>query len=419
MTKRHVIIGNGGAAVAAIRSIRRCNDHDEIVLISKENYFAYSPMLIPYYLREKISFEDMFLCDGEFYRKNKVQILLGKEPVGIDPSSKEVRLEDGNSVLYDSLLIATGSSSILPDIEGIGLPHVMGIRTLNDSTRIKARLKEAKDIVLLGGGLVSLHILNALYRQDLRFILVVTSPYVLSLMVDEGGARIIEERLQAFGVRILKNCNARTITKEKVILNDGSELSADLVVVGKGVKPNIGFLNGSGIKANKGILVDELMRTSTEDIYAAGDVTEARDPIPNKWQLNPTWPSAIEQGRVAGLNMAGHKRGVIRNIRMNVSSIFGLTFASFGYIYGEEEGISVVRRDGPIYRKLIFKDHLLIGGILIGELEDVGILVNFVEQRDLYVNLRADMMKGDGFGAYCKIFEPDRGFKIKRFQMGN
>lgn len=413
MTKRHVIIGNGGAAISAVRSIRRCNDRDEILLISKENYFAYSPMLTTYYLKEKISFEDIFLCDSEFYRKNKVQTIMGRQVAGVDPFSKEVRLENGNSVPYDTLLIGTGSSPVLPDIEGIGLPHVVGLRTLDDARRIEAGSRKAKDIVLLGGGLVSLHVINALYRPGLHITLVVASPHVLSRMIDEEGAHIIEERLDTFGVCLLKRCNARMITRERTILNNGSELCADLVVVAKGVKPNIGFLQGTGIQVNIGIVVDEFMRTSVEDIYAAGDVAEARDPISNQLQLNLTWPNAIEQGRVAGLNMAGQKSGLIRNIRMNVSSIFGLTFATFGYVYGE--GISVVRRDGPIYRKFIFKDHLFIGGIIIGELDDAGILLNFVEQRDLYINLRADMTKGDGFWVYCRSFVPDESFKVKRF----
>jgi NAD(P)H-nitrite reductase large subunit len=376
-------------------------------------------MLTPFFLQEKISFEDMFLCDAEFYRKSEVHLILGKEAVGVEPSSREVILEGGNSVPYDTLLIATGSSPILPDIEGIRLPHVIGLRTLDDAGKIKGESEKAKDIVFLGGGLVSLHVLNALYRPDLRFTLVVASPHVLSLMVDEEGARVIEERLDAFGVRILKRCEAQRITRESVVLNDGAELCADLVIVGKGVKPNIGFLKGTEIQVNTGIVVDAFMRTSVEDIYAAGDVTEAKDPISNQWQLNPTWPNAIEQGKAAGLNMIGGKSRLTRHIRMNVSSLFGLTFASFGYVPGEGERVDVVRRDGPNYRKLIFRDHLFIGGILIGELDDAGILVNLVERRDLYMNLRADMLKGDGFRPHCQNFLPESSLRIKRCRTTN
>lgn len=391
--KRHLIIGNGGAAVSAVRAIRSVAAEDEITLVSQEDGPAYSPMLTPYYLAGRLPRRGLLICDQGFYRQHRVKALLGRRATGVDPRAGTVLLEDGSALPFDSLLIATGASAVRLTMSGMDLPGVFCLRTLADAQGILRASKRARKVLFIGGGLVSLEVAQALFREGLGMTFVVGSGHVLSQNVDAPCAAMVQARLEQHGVSFLLGDDLVSLEKEgrklRAVTNQSKELEADMVVVGRGVRPNVDLVRGSGVKMNNGIVVDETLRASVEGIYAAGDVAEGMDIATGRPHVNATWPNAIGQGWTAGLNMAGKKTPYLRNVRVNICTLFGLSFASVGAVRGDGEGHQVLAsRVGGSYRKLVFQGDILIGALLAGDVADAGILANRVEQRKPSLDLR-------------------------------
>ncbi len=408
--KRHVIIGNSGAAISAVQGIRAISSTDAITVISKEDCSAYSPVLTTYYLAGSILYKDMFLFrDEELYGKNNVKAILGKEAIKVNTDANTVLLEDGALVEYDDLLIATGASPQRPKVTGTDLPKIYTLRTLQDAERIAEASKKAQDVLIIGGGLVGLQVANALFGKGAKMTLMVASQQILSQNVDGEAAKIIQKRVESFGVRFLLGRDVESIKEkgDKVVVttNRGEELPADMLVVAKGVTPNIKLVEGSGVKLARGILVDKWMRTNIENVYAAGDVAGGIDDITGRPRSNPTWPSATGQGWVAGMNMAGQKVPFLRNVQFNICTLFGLSFASVGLTKGEGKRYNEVAcRMGSNYRKFIFEGNVLVGAVLVGEVDDTGILTNFIERRRPCPELREELQRNKAFVPYAKVF---------------
>lgn len=396
--KKHLIVGNGGAAISAVRAIRAVNLDDEITIISKENCCAYSPVLATYYLGGRIGREDMFICDESFYRQNKVNTVLGRKAANVDTKLRRVYTDSDEALNYDDLLIATGSSSIVPSIEGVNLPGVFVLRTVDDAERIISFLESKESVAIIGSGLVAMQALGALVNRGKKVILVARKHQILRTILDLQGARILEERLYQKGVDIRLNEPVLGIhdndSKKVISLTSGAELTADAVILAVGVRPNVDFLQGSGIELSSGVVVDQHCRASADGVYAAGDAAEACDPITSHYTINATWPNAIEQGRVAGLNMAGKEALILRNVRFNIITLFGFSGVSLGLIRAEGMKLDeIVSEDGVVYRKLFFKEGLLVGAVLLGEIDDAGIIASLIQRNTLFPNLYEALLR--------------------------
>lgn len=397
-----MIIGNGGAAISAVRAIRSINFNDEITIVSKENCLSYSPSLTPYYLSGNISYKDMFICNKSFYLQNKVNTFLGRKVVKVDTSLKRVYLDRGKSLRYDDLLIASGSSPIIPSIEGMSPKDIFTFYTIEDVKKVINFLKEKKSVAIIGAGLIGIHILDALQTKKKKIFLVEMMDQILPQVIDIQGARILEERLRKKGVETYLNETVVGIIKRKdkkiISLSSRKELKVDAIILAVGVSPNTDFLEDSGIELIRGVRIDRHCRTNIEGIYAAGDVAEAQDPLTENYKINATWPNAIEQGKVAGLNMAGKVVSILRNLRFNAFSLFGFPCISLGLI--RADGIKleeIVSQDGAIYRKIFFKDGLLIGAVLLGETENAGIIASLIERRILFPKLYETLLGRKAF----------------------
>ena len=390
--KKHLIVGNGGAAISAVRAIRRINSDDEITVISKESCCAYSPVCLTYYMRGSIGREDVFICEESLYRQNKVNIVLGRKATNVDTKLRRVYTYGGEARYYDDLLIATGSSPVIPSIEGVNLPGVFVLRTIYDAERIISFLGSKESVAIIGSGLAAIQALGALINRGKKVVLAARRHQILRKILDLQGARILEERLYQEGADIRLNEPVLGIhgnDRKKVIsLASGAELTADAVILAVGAHPNVDFIKGSRIELSSGIVIDQHCRTSKEGIYAAGDVAEAYDPITSHYTINATWPNAIEQGRVAGLNMAGKEASILRNIRFNIFTLFGFSCASLGLT--RADGIKpdeIVLEHGVVYRKLFFKEGLLVGAVLLGDIDDAGIIVSLIQRRSMFPKL--------------------------------
>jgi nitrite reductase (NADH) large subunit len=387
--KRHTIIGNSAAGLSAIKAIRRAGDEGPIILISAENCPAYSPVLTTYYVAGDIERSGLFLVNDGFYRKWNVQTIFGSQALEVDPVKRLVRLDNKMKVPYDDLLIATGASArTLEHVEPEAREYVSTLRTIADAEKIKRGSDRAKEIVVVGAGLVSLQTIKAILGKDLKITAVVGSYQILSQQMDGESAAIIQKRLEAKGVNLLFGREVRGISRKgdrvQVKTNYNELLPADLVVVGKGVQPNIHLAKSAGVQVTDGILVDERMRTNQEDIYAAGDVAEGLNTITGETEVIATWFNACAQGEIAGLNMAGLQ--VIRQgqFRENVTTIMGIVAASIGLSNPSHSEFDELRYTDEVRgecRKLYFDGPILVGALLLTRTEDAGVIRNCIANR--------------------------------------
>ena len=380
--KKHTIIGNSAAGLSAVRAIRKLGGSGPIVLISAENCNAYSPVLTTYYIAGQISRSDLFLVDDGFYRKFNVQTIFGRRAVEVDPENRLVYLDRGSKVGYDNLLIASGASAkSLDNVDVDASEYVSTLRTIEDADKIRKASEKAKEVVVIGAGLVSLQTIKAILGMGMRITAVVGSQQVLSQQMDPEGAAIIQEKLEAQGVSILFGRGVERVIRKGdrayVVTSFKEALPADLVVVGKGVQPNTEMVRGTGMKVNNGILVDERMRTNHENVFAAGDVAEGRNAISGQMEVIATWLNACAQGEIAGLNMAGcpsERRGQFRE---NVTTISGVAVASIGLSRpedGEFKEVRYVDVKRGVYRKLSLDGPRVVGALLVGRIEDAGVI---------------------------------------------
>jgi len=400
--KRQVIIGNSAAGLAAATAIRKKDPSSLITIISDEDCPAYSRVLTTYYLEGKIEREQLQYCDLSFYGHYAIQPFLGHRAIGLDVSGQRVFLDRGSPIPYDNLLIATGASPIFPSIPGIHRQGVFGLRTAADAEAINAWCKKAREVVILGAGLVSLQVANALLPRGLKMTVVVKSPQVLSQMLDADGAALIEAAMEEKGITVLKGVDAKEIRANsrgvlrEVLLDDGRILASQMVVVGKGVRPRIDFLEGSGIQTKSGIIVDELMRTNIPNIFAAGDVAEGLDFLSGERRVSAIWPTAVAQGEVAGENMAGIPAHFGGFIGRNVTHLFGQVSAALGLARARGDGFEIyayARPEVGTYRRLVLREGCLVGASLIGRIEDAGTLYSLIRTRRILGPLKDQALR--------------------------
>jgi NAD(P)H-nitrite reductase large subunit len=384
---RLVIIGNSGAAVCAIKSIRETGRPCSITVVSREKCVAYSPVLTTYYIGHQIEESRLFLVDDSFYRNMGVELLLGKEVIQVDPDRQSVALDDQTSLSYDLLLIASGSSANKPRLESAETDSVFTLRTIEDAKRIRSASRKAKTILFVGGGLVSLQVASRLFRKDVRMIFLVSSDRILSQNLDEEASGIVRRRMERMGITFLFNCEIKEIQKAKrkirVTTGQNEVMEADLLFVGKGVTPNIRFLP-SLLKTRRGVLVSDRLRTNVENIYAAGDVTEGINPLTHEPAVIANWLNACHQGRAAGRNMMGEEEVFKDFIPRNVTRIFDLLISSIGSTDlppgDDAEEMKVFEPEMETYCRVISRGSTILGASMIGDINDSGLIHSFIRE---------------------------------------
>ena len=386
--QRHLIIGNSAAALNAVKAIRENNPTDQITLVSAEKHYAYSPVLLPYYVSKKIKRSALFLADQRFYKQNGIELVLGNPATKVDPQNQQVHLASNDILEYDNLLIATGSSPKALRIPGENLAGVFTLKTVDDADKIVKAAAGMEEVVIIGGGLIGLQAANALYTAGRNIRIVIGSKQPLSRNVDPSCAENVCQGIRECGMTILFETYAESIEKAKsklsVSLSTGQNLAADAVIIGKGVSANMQLVAESDIAVNHGIIVDETMRTNVPNVFAAGDVAEGLNLITGQRQVIATWPNACSQGRTAGINMAG---GMDKNegLSSNICGFLGSAIASVGITNPENGDFDEVVADEPAkgrYRKLVWnKSDELVGAVLMGKVADIGVISSLIRNR--------------------------------------
>ena len=300
-----VIVGAGAAGNSAAEKLRREGYSGKLTLIGAEGSLPVDrPNLSKDYLAGSAPEEWIPLRGEDFYREQRIE-LLRTVVSGIDPASKHVTLADGSRLSYDALILATGAAAIRLNIPGGGLPHVYTLRTLNDSRAIIAASTSAKHAVLIGAGFIGLEAAAALRARGVDVTVVAPDTVPLGRVLGETLGRVVQKLHEAHGVQFRLTARPKAITAHSVLLEDGSELPADLVIFGVGVRPATDLAEAAGLEVDRGVLVDQYLRTSAPDVFAIGDI--ARFPEARSGQLIRVehWVVATRQGEVAASNLLG------------------------------------------------------------------------------------------------------------------
>jgi NAD(P)H-nitrite reductase large subunit len=380
MPARHLIIGGGTAGINAIRTIREEErERSQITLVSAER--PYSRMVLPYYLDRSISESHVFTATAAVLAEWQVVTHLGRRAAGLDVKASTCTLDDGTKIEYDDCLVATGSSPVRAPVPGADGKGVHSFWTLEEARGVVAQVKPGTEVVMVGAGFISFTILNSILSLGAKLTIVEIAPRILPRMVDGQGAALVQAWLEKHGVTIRANTAVTAIedvsarggaVKKRLRFGEGEDLLADVVIMATGIRTNLEWLKESGIAINRGITVDDRLRSSVASVYAAGDVAEGKDLITGEAAVHAIEPTAQEHGRVVGANMAGRDVRYRGSLLANIVEVCHLDVASFGaWEDASAQAVTGLRPDRPAYRKLLFRGDRLTGAIILGPSADI------------------------------------------------
>ena len=368
--KNYLIIGNGVAGTTAAEAIRKENKAGNITILTDEGLPFYDRILLNSYIAGDIDEQGLLAKKTGWYEEQDITLRLRTRVVSAEPEERVVITEQGQRLSYDCLLIATGSHSFIPPIKGFDKRGVFALRSVQDARDISAHAGEVEEVVLIGGGLLGLETGNALLRLGKKIKVVEFFPRLLPRQLDVDGARRLQGIMEERGFSFRLGAKTQEITGDNqataVLLEGGERLSAEAVIISAGVRPNMELAEPLGLEVDKGIKVDEYLRTSRPDVYAAGDVAEFEG-IPYG-----IWTAALEQGKIAGTNMAGGKKIYGGTTMATKLKVVGIDLASAGDIDAENKFESRVVTDEKVYKKIVIEEDQIIGCILLGDTKDFG-----------------------------------------------
>ncbi len=391
----YLIIGNGAAGNAAAETLRKYDPEGAIHIFSREKYPFYYVPALPEFLAGERQLHQFTLHHLDWYENNRIDLHLETEIIRIDPDRKLVETRQGEQYRYDRLLLATGGYSFVPPMKGADSEGVYTLRTFNDAGTIREKAKESRRVVLIGGGLLGLEAGNGLRRAGLKVTVVEFFPRLLPRQMDVPGAAILQKQLEEMGFTFYLGAKTQEIVREPngltVVLESGERLPADMVLISAGVRPELTLAKSLGLDIDKGVKVDDAMRTSRPDIYAAGDLVEHRG------RFYGIWPACLEQGAVAGAAMAGKDLKYEGTVPANTLKVVGIDLMAAGEIDAEGQLESVVRKDEAkkTYRKLVIQDNVLVGAILLGDLRGSNEIQQAIRMKKDITSLKQDLDRAD------------------------
>lgn len=384
----YVVVGAGPGGVVAAEHLRQYDPSADVTLVGAEPEPPYSRMAIPYYLIRQIGEEGTYLRKQPGYYERCGIDVRHSRATAIDTSAQSLNLDDGGSLRYDKLLIATGASPLTPPIPGTNLPDVHNCWNLEDARAIIEHCEPENRIVLIGAGFIGCIILEALAASGAEIHVVEMENRMVPRMMNETAGGLIRQWCEAKGVKVHTSTKVESIERSgdklDVSLGSGDSITADLVITATGVAPNVDFVRDSGIEVDEGVRVNEYLQTSSENVYAAGDCAQGRDFSTGEYSVQAIQPTAVEHGQIAARNMTqGHKRHHQGTVNMNVLATMGLISSSFGLWMGADGGDSaeLLDRERFRYLNLQFAGDVLVGASSLGLTEHVGVLRGLIQSK--------------------------------------
>lgn len=394
--KQYVIIGNGVAAAGTIEGIRSLDHEGRITVISAENYPVYCRPLISYYLEGKTDLAKMQRYrDADFYENNGCEVLYGKQAVGLEPAAKVVTLDDGSTLPYDSACVASGSAPFVPRFEGLdGVEKKFSFMTIDDTLALEGAISPDSKVLIIGAGLIGLKCAEGLHGRVASITVCDLAPRVLSSILDDDCAAIMQKHLEANSISFLLGDTAAAFEGNTAIMQSGRKVDFDVLVLAVGVRANVALVKDNGGEVNRGIIVSDRLETSIDGVYAAGDCTEGMDISFGQRRVLALLPNAYMQGHTAGINMAGGDAIFDKGIPMNSIGFFGLHIMTAGSYFTEADGGECYEeRTETTLKRLFTKDGYLTGYILIGNVERGGIYTSLIREKTPLDSINFDLLK--------------------------
>lgn len=378
-----LILGSSAAGINAARELRKLNPEANITVASKDKILV-SRCILHHYIEGKRDETMLHFAGPSVIEEHNINFLTEYEANGVDTTAKTVSFTNGQTLSYDKMLIATGSSSFVPPVPGLREgKQVIGLRDLEDAIAIKEAIKPGMNIAIIGSGLVGMDALESLTHYDVNIHLVDGADHVLNLQLDEVSANTYMEAAKKYNVTGHFSVFAKEVHLDSdnnvtaLELANGEKFDVDLIIASAGTRSNTSFLENSEIELwERGLKFDNFGRTNVADVYGAGDVSG----------VHPIWPMAVKEGIIAANNMSGG------NAEMNdffaskaTMNFFGIPTMSVGSVKPEEGVEILVDQQGDIYRKLAVKDGKIVGAILQNDIDYGGILIQLIK-REIDIN---------------------------------
>ena len=376
----YVVVGASAAGINAAKTLREINKDIEIILVSKDEH-VYSRCILHHFLDGRRNIDDLDFSPAEFFEKYDVKWIKGVEVTAIDTKEKKLKLDNGENLYYQKVLLATGASSFLPPIENLRTANnVIGLRNLDDAIKIKEIAPKVNNIIILGAGLVGVDAMAGLLDYDAKVTMIEMGDRILPLQLDHYAANVYIERLKEEGVDFRFNVRAEKVIVDEnnnpvaIKLNTGEEVPGELIIACTGVRSNVGFLEGSGIECDKfGLIFNPKGETNVKEVYGAGDISGR----------NPIWPTAVKEGLIAANNMCD-KEIYMEDFfgSKNTMNFCGVATMSLGTVIKPDDTYKeAVEVKGKDYKKIIHKDGVIYGAIVQGDLSYVGILTQIIKDK--------------------------------------
>ena len=376
----YVVVGASAAGINAAKTLREINKDIEIILVSKDEH-VYSRCILHHFLDGRRNIDDLDFSPAEFFEKYDVKWIKGVVVTAIDTKEKKLKLDNGENLYYEKVLLATGASSFLPPIENLRTANnVIGLRNLDDAIKIKEIAPKVNNIIILGAGLVGVDAMAGLLDYDAKVTMIEMGDRILPLQLDHYAANVYIERLKEEGVDFRFNVRAEKVIVDEnnnpvaIKLNTGEEVPGELIIACTGVRSNVGFLEGSGIECDKfGLIFNPKGETNVKEVYGAGDISGR----------NSIWPTAVKEGLIAANNMCD-KEIYMEDFfgSKNTMNFCGVATMSLGTVIKPDDTYKeAVEVKGKDYKKIIHKDGVIYGAIVQGDLSYVGILTQIIKDK--------------------------------------
>jgi nitrite reductase (NADH) large subunit len=403
--EEYLIIGAGAAGMAAAATIRQHNSAANITVLSAESDRPYYRPMIPFLISGQKKAAEIFIEDNGPFTSQGIKILLQAKATTIDTQRRVVLLESGREFVYDKLLIATGSSPVFPDsLQAQTAEGVYTLRTLAEACSIARRSQNAKNVVMLGGGMLNVKTAFALLARGLNVTMVEIEESVLPWLMEADATPLIHNALLKAGLKVITGCTLSSLHFEKnnhdikrVKLSNGQELDCQMLLIGIGVQPNISLLGSTPLKLNQGVVIDSSCRCSEKNIFAAGDVAVSIDPISGSALKTGLWTHAVEMGRCAGKNMVGLSSEYAGPYGiLNATQVANVPFVSIGTVHtANTDYETYVFKTTQSYRKLIFslEGDRLIGALFVGDITGSGLYRHLIRERIPVTEIKSHILR--------------------------
>ena len=377
--KRYLIIGNGVAGTTAAEHIRRHDEQGEITILTDEELPFYYRIRLNDYISGDLGKKDLIAKKAEWYAERRIKLRTGVRVTGADPEKQYVMTAGQERYPYDLLLLATGSRSFVPPIRGADTNGVFTLRTVADADRIMSFGSGRDNVLLIGGGLLGLETGKAFQKMGKQVMVVEFFPRLLPRQLDDRGAARLRNMLEDMGFAFRLGAVTREImgsdAVESVVLESNEVIGADMVIISAGVRPDLDLAKQLGLACGKGITVDAALRTSRPEIFAAGDAAEFAG------ILYGIWPAAMQQGEIAGTNMAGGRETYHGSVMANKLKVVGIDLAAAGEIDAENRLSARITETDTVYRKIVLDGNRIIGCILLGDTADYAAITKMIRDK--------------------------------------